>query len=79
MHLNYEKSHPYFNDFILKLAAQELVRMALELCYVVSACQCHALIGCNTGGNVWMIEFCFILRYFNLCWEYLRVEVIPVL
>ena len=25
------KSHPYFNDFRLKLAAQELVRMALEL------------------------------------------------
>ena len=31
MHCNYEKSHPYFNDFRLKLAAQELVRMALEL------------------------------------------------
>ena len=34
MHVNYEKSHPYFNDFRLKLAAQELVRMALELCYL---------------------------------------------
>jgi hypothetical protein len=34
MHVNYEKSHPYFNDFRLRLAAQELVRMALELCYL---------------------------------------------
>ena len=33
MHVNYEKSHPYFNDFRLKLAVQELVRMALELYY----------------------------------------------
>ena len=47
-----KKSHPYINDFKLKLAAQELVRMALELCYFVSACQCRALIGCNTGERL---------------------------
>ena len=37
IHVNYEKSHPYFNDFRLKLATQELVRMALELCHFKSA------------------------------------------
>ena len=68
MHLNYEKSHPYFNDFRLKLAAQELVRMALELCYFVSACQCHALIGCNTGER--LAEKLFSIQLlFELFWE----------
>ena len=52
MHCNYEKSLPYFNDFRLKLATQELVRMTLELCHFKSACQCHALIGCNTGERL---------------------------
>ena len=62
MHVNYEKSHPYFNNFRLKLAAQELVRMALELCYFKSTCQCRALIGCNTGER--LVEELVIIQLF---------------
>ena len=60
MCFNYEKSHPYFNNFRLKLAAQELVRMALELYSFKFACQCHALIGCNTGER--LVEELFIIQ-----------------
>ena len=40
-----KRSHPYFNDFRLKLAAQESVRMAYRVvsCFI-RVCQCHALI-----------------------------------
>ena len=62
------KSHPYFNDFRLKLEAQELVRMALELCYFVSTRQCHTLIGCNTGERL-AEKIISIHLLFELLWE----------
>ena len=48
------KSHPYFDDFRLKLAAQELVRMAYRVVlFSLFACQCHALV-VVTLGNDWI-------------------------
>ena len=49
MHVNYEKSHPYFQ---IKVSSSGVGEDGSRACHFKSACQCHALIGCNTGERL---------------------------
>ena len=73
------KSHPYFNDFRLKLEAQESVRMAYRAVLVSYPRVSVMLWLFVTLGKRFDESFILYSIVIDLCWEYLWTEDILIL